>query len=198
MSVAVDRFLPTRYDLDLFQFPADVQDLTISITSHHHVETCLLVQDGHFRSSINREAFVDQQKWSLYEHVATEMRQTQEEYSFDDENNSKEPKKHPVLSVTCRAGLTNYLDDTDEDSLITWSSSSAWVLLLECILSDLPNYCHCILCFLHHPEVNATMSDWTHRSHPHPVSVYLRIACKSLVLFYWHRWLFVGSSIDHW
>ena len=130
-----------RFDLDLFQFPADVQDLTISITSHHHVENCLLVQDEQLRSSINREAFVDQQKWSLYAHVATEMRQTQEEYSFDDESNCKEQKKHSVLSVTCRAGWTDYWLEPETDSLLAWSSSSTWVLLLECLLFDLSDYC---------------------------------------------------------
>ena len=87
------------------QFPADVQELTISITSHHHVEDCILVQDEHFRSIINREAFFDQQEWSLYEHVATEIRESNEEYSFDDENSSLGQKKHPVLAVACRAGI---------------------------------------------------------------------------------------------
>ena len=63
-----------------------------------------MIQDERFRSSINREAFVDQQKWSLYQHVGTEMRETQEEYSFEENNKANDPKKHPVLSVTCRAG----------------------------------------------------------------------------------------------
>jgi len=89
----------------LFKFPADVQDLTVSISSHHQIENCVLIPDENLRSSINREAFFDQQEWKLYEHVATELRQTQEEYSFQDENNEIEQKKHPVLAVTCRAGL---------------------------------------------------------------------------------------------
>ena len=72
--------------------------------SYHGTDTCSLVQDEQFRSSINREAFVDQQKWSLYEHVESVVRQSQEEYSFDDEYNGSKQKKHPVLSVTCRAG----------------------------------------------------------------------------------------------
>lgn len=64
----------------------------------------MLIPDKQNRSSINREAFLDQQEWTLYEHVATESRQTDEEYSFEDEDNGIEQKKHPVLSVTCRAG----------------------------------------------------------------------------------------------
>ncbi|CAF4794041.1 unnamed protein product, partial [Rotaria sp. Silwood2] len=89
--------------LELTHFPVDVQDLTISITSHHHVENCILVQDEQFHSSINREAFFDQQEWSLYEHVATNTRETKEEYSFECENSGLKQKQHPVLAITCRA-----------------------------------------------------------------------------------------------
>ncbi|CAF0795316.1 unnamed protein product [Rotaria sordida] len=88
--------------LELNHFPVDVQDLTISITSDHHLDTVLLVQDEDRFSTINREAFFDQQEWSLYEHVATEIRQTKEEYSFEHETGI-EAKKHPVLAFTCRA-----------------------------------------------------------------------------------------------
>ncbi|CAF2842061.1 unnamed protein product [Rotaria sp. Silwood2] len=89
--------------LELNHFPADVQDLTVSISTIHHVENCLLVPDEQLRSSINREAFFDQQEWKLYEHVATESRQTKEEYSFENDNSGIEQKKHPVLAFTCRA-----------------------------------------------------------------------------------------------
>ncbi|CAF0969431.1 unnamed protein product [Rotaria sordida] len=89
--------------LELNHFPADVQDLTVSISTMHHIENCLLVPDEQLRSSINREAFFDQQEWKLYEHVATESRQTQEEYSFENDNSGIEQKKHSVLAFTCRA-----------------------------------------------------------------------------------------------
>ncbi|CAF2577116.1 unnamed protein product [Rotaria sp. Silwood2] len=88
--------------LELNHFPVDVQDLTVSITSDHHLDTVMLVQDEDRFSTINREAFFDQQEWSLYEHVATEMRDTNEEYSFEHETGI-EPKTHPVLAFTCRA-----------------------------------------------------------------------------------------------
>ncbi|CAF1090090.1 unnamed protein product [Rotaria sp. Silwood1] len=89
--------------LELNHFPADVQDLTVSISTMHHIENCLLVPDEQLRSSINREAFFDQQEWKLYEHVATESRQTTEEYSFENDNNGIDQKKHSVLAFTCRA-----------------------------------------------------------------------------------------------
>ncbi|CAF0922000.1 unnamed protein product [Adineta ricciae] len=89
--------------LELNHFPADVQDLTVSITTHHYIEDCQLVQDPQLRSSINREAFFDQQEWKLYEHVSTELRESKEEYSYEDENLSIVQKKHSVLAVTCCA-----------------------------------------------------------------------------------------------
>jgi len=33
------------------------------------------------------------------------MRETKEEYSFDNNNTGTEQNKHPVLAVTCRAGI---------------------------------------------------------------------------------------------
>jgi hypothetical protein len=110
--------------------------LTVSITSHHRIEDCQVLPDEQFRSSINREAFVDQQKWSLYQHVATEMRQTQEEYSFDDPQHSSERVKHSVLAITCRAGRCEGDDHCSNMS----SSSSAGLLLLECVLLDISHH----------------------------------------------------------
>lgn len=32
------------------------------------------------------------------------MRETHEDYSFEDDNHGLDQKKHPVLAITCRAG----------------------------------------------------------------------------------------------
>ncbi len=37
--------------------------------------------------------------------MALGIRETQDEYSFQDEDSKTDVKKRPVLSVTCRAGL---------------------------------------------------------------------------------------------
>ena len=81
-----------------------MQDLTVSFTTHHCCEQCELLPDENLRSSINREAFFDQQEWLLYKHVAAGIRQTQEEYSFRGETNENDSPNHPVLAFTCRAG----------------------------------------------------------------------------------------------
>lgn len=117
------------------------------------MEDCRLIQDPQLRSSINREAFFDQQEWNLYEHVATEARETKEEYSFVDDNSGIEQKKHSILSVTCRAG-TSYPRQSNPTGIVSLQSSSTGLLLLERILSDLPHHDLCLLCLFHSTRVS--------------------------------------------
>lgn len=106
--------------LELHHFPSDLQDLSISITSMLFHDKVMLVADPHRFSGINREAFSDQQKWFLYEHVDTKQRFIKEflfatgvEDDTDDERAEGEPMREPgttedrrraVLTVTCHAG----------------------------------------------------------------------------------------------
>ena len=117
------------------------------------MDNCVLVQDQKFHSFINREAFADQQEWSLYEHVATEERKTQEEYSFEDDHSGVEEKNHSVLEVTCRAG-SSPLRWEERLSFSIFSSSSTWLLLLEWILSDFFDNTLFILYLFHSTQVN--------------------------------------------
>ena len=81
------------------------------------------------------------------------MRETQEEYSFDNEKDGVDSKKHSVLSVTCRAGRYSSLTRFDPfESNDAMHSSSTWLLLLECILSDISYYGVCILYFFYHTK----------------------------------------------
>jgi hypothetical protein len=102
--------------LELQHFPSDVQDLSISITSMFYHDKVVLMADPYHLSGVNREAFVDQQEWSLYEHVDTERRYIKDFLfrTVDDveDNNqhmtditmSQEDRQRPVLTVTCHAG----------------------------------------------------------------------------------------------
>ena len=104
--------------LELHHFPSDVQDLSISIGSLLYNDKVLLMADPRHSSGVNREAFVDQQEWSLYEHVDTQQRFIKEFLLRDDgddddddddgENmiNSKE-RHRSILNVTCHAGNTH-------------------------------------------------------------------------------------------
>lgn len=55
--------------LDLKNFPADVQNLTISISSLKQASEIKLYQSKEKPSSVNIKAFVDSQEWKLYKHI---------------------------------------------------------------------------------------------------------------------------------
>jgi hypothetical protein len=103
--------------LELQHFPSDVQDLSISIASMLYDDKLVLMADPYHPSGINREAFVDQQEWSLYEHVDTQQRyikeflfrgEEEEEDNDEDDTSSSTTNKQrnrSILTVTCHAGL---------------------------------------------------------------------------------------------
>ncbi|UJR20509.1 hypothetical protein I4U23_023637 [Adineta vaga] len=59
---------------DLHHFPNDIQQLNISIGSALFDTEVLLQADPNRASGINREAFIDQQEWKLYDHVDTQIK----------------------------------------------------------------------------------------------------------------------------
>ncbi|CAF1496458.1 unnamed protein product [Adineta ricciae] len=95
--------------LELYHFPNDVQDLSISVASMLYNDRVVLLPDGDRKSGVNREAFVDQQEWNLYAHVDTEQRTT-DEFDFetldeDDRSTTKTvgERKRTIVTVTCHA-----------------------------------------------------------------------------------------------
>ncbi len=100
--------------LELHHFPSDVQDLSISVASMLYNDKVVLYPDPHHQSGVNREAFVDQQEWSLYQHVDTEQRYVKEfllQDSDKDDDDTREntdnieDRKRSIITVTCHAGL---------------------------------------------------------------------------------------------
>ncbi len=95
--------------LELQHFPSDIQELSISIGSILYNDKVVLIADPYHLSGINREIFIDQQEWSLYEHVDTQQRYVKE-FLFQDEDeeetktNSKDERKRSFLTVSCHAG----------------------------------------------------------------------------------------------
>jgi hypothetical protein len=88
--------------LELQHFPSDVQELSISIGSMLYDDKVLLIADPYHPSGINREAFVDQQEWSLYEHVDTQQRYIKEFlFQYKDRNDER---KRSFLTISCHAG----------------------------------------------------------------------------------------------
>jgi len=60
--------------LELGEFPLDIQDLSITITSHRNKEEVIIDLSKDKECVINTEEFRMQQEWTLYPHINTETR----------------------------------------------------------------------------------------------------------------------------
>ncbi|CAH1801807.1 unnamed protein product [Owenia fusiformis] len=80
--------------LELKDFPVDVQELTLQVSTERSEVEVELMEDKKELSSINVDTFMDQQEWNVYEHVESELVPTTTEFS-----NSK--FKHPKLNLMC-------------------------------------------------------------------------------------------------
>lgn len=150
--------------LELDHFPSDVQDLSISIGSMFYDDKVLLVKDPYHLSGVNREAFVDQQEWSLYEHVDVEQRFIREflfrdagEYDDDDsygaDGAENDDRKRSILTVTCHAG-GNEDDKVESERVVSvFFSSSIALLLLERLLFGFSHYERRLLHLRYSPTV---------------------------------------------
>lgn len=106
-------------NLQLQYFPTDVQDLSISIASMLYNDKVLLIADPFRLSGVNREAFIDQQQWKLYEHVDSQQRyikqffcsnnnqddDTDTDYDDGQTTLNNKQRKRSILTVTCHVGL---------------------------------------------------------------------------------------------
>ena len=101
--------------LELQHFPSDIQEFSISIGSLLYNDKVVLIADPYHLSGINREIFIDQQEWLLYEHVDTKQRYVKE-FLFQDEDDeetkssSKDERKRSFLTVSCHAGRTSQFE----------------------------------------------------------------------------------------
>ncbi|UJR17295.1 hypothetical protein I4U23_004190 [Adineta vaga] len=146
--------------LELQHFPNDVQDLSISVTSMFFHNRVLLVPDPDHHSGVNREAFVDQQEWSLYEHIDTEERFIKEflfrtDYGDEDDddddemkNFDKEDRKRSVLTTTCHVARQSqyfFWNGFCLILLITLVSFCAFGLPLQYVVNRLQVSCTLLL-----------------------------------------------------
>ncbi|CAF1554302.1 unnamed protein product [Rotaria magnacalcarata] len=80
--------------LELNSFPVDVQQLSLQIVTRCSVDECVLVENRFQPSMVNREAFLAQQEWFLYEQIETRSTITMEDFSF-------RPIRQSTYLVTC-------------------------------------------------------------------------------------------------
>ncbi|XP_064598221.1 cys-loop ligand-gated ion channel-like isoform X2 [Liolophura sinensis] len=83
-------------NLELDDFPFDVQDLTITVASELPSFEVELIEDIEEHHLVNRQSFVDEQEWHLYMHTETERK----EFYIE---KSEATIKRSALSVKCRA-----------------------------------------------------------------------------------------------
>ncbi len=55
--------------LELYDFPMDIQEISITITSKRSIDEVQFVENKKDASSINTEDFLDQQEWDLFDFV---------------------------------------------------------------------------------------------------------------------------------
>ncbi|KAL5006072.1 hypothetical protein ScPMuIL_017230 [Solemya velum] len=83
-------------NLELDDFPFDVQDLTITVASELPSYEVELTEDHEEHHVVNRQSFVDEQEWHLYVHTECSKR----ELVIDQADNSV---RRSAISVKCRA-----------------------------------------------------------------------------------------------
>lgn len=60
--------------LELYDFPMDMQELSITLTSKRNMNEIEIVENQSDPCSINTADFLDQQEWDLFNHVKTSQR----------------------------------------------------------------------------------------------------------------------------
>ncbi|XP_076460166.1 cys-loop ligand-gated ion channel-like [Babylonia areolata] len=83
-------------NLELDDFPFDVQDLTITVASEFPATEVELIEDSDNRHMVNKQSFVDEQEWHLYCHTEC----TKWELKIDPVDDAA---KRSAISVKCRA-----------------------------------------------------------------------------------------------
>lgn len=82
--------------MELQHFPADVQELSLSITTSRTGSELIFMQNRDKPSGVNRRVFIDEQEWHLFEHVDFEITQQIDEFLDAGHN-------HPVIICSCYA-----------------------------------------------------------------------------------------------
>ena len=83
-------------NLELQNFPLDVQDLSVTVVSERQDSEVEIVADEEDPSSVNVGTFADEQEWKLYQHVEVTKKTVRVEFA-------NQQRTHSAIQVTCRA-----------------------------------------------------------------------------------------------
>lgn len=104
--------------MELFEFPFDVQDLSITVMSEKPIDEVELVEDPHEIHKIYKQSFIDEQEFYLYKYI---------------ESQKKELAKDRADPSLLRSGLLIQCRAARRPAYFIWNSFS--VTLLICCLS---------------------------------------------------------------
>ncbi|CAF1434645.1 unnamed protein product [Didymodactylos carnosus] len=82
--------------MELYYFPADVQELSLSITTSRNDNELRFFQNQYKPSGVIRTIFTDEQEWYLYEHCEIHIQAEIEEFSDDGDR-----VKRAIVVCTC-------------------------------------------------------------------------------------------------
>ena len=111
--------------LDLKHFPADLQELTVSLSTPKPTNEVKLVHCKDKASSVNIKYFVDSQEWRLYKHVT--VREYVRDSDFTDE-------LYPAVDLTISAAR--------RPTFYYWNAFFLIFLITLCSLTTFSIKCH--------------------------------------------------------
>lgn len=91
--------------LELYHFPFDVQDLSVTLTSHRTVDEIVLIQDFNIPPKMTKSASLDKHIWKLYDHVNIKAHTIRNDLPPTSEYSSEEFEiacSHSALTMQCR------------------------------------------------------------------------------------------------
>ena len=91
--------------LELYHFPFDVQDLSLTLTSHRPIDEVVIIQDRNVLSKMTKSASLDKHIWTLYDHINFKTHIIKNDIMPTSEYSNEEFENacsHSAITVQCR------------------------------------------------------------------------------------------------
>ncbi len=88
--------------LELYHFPFDVQDLSLTITSHRPTSEIYIIHDSENVSKVNKHASLDKHIWKLHEHVNIKIHTITNDFHLNHGSIDNAIYNHAAITIQCR------------------------------------------------------------------------------------------------
>ena len=88
--------------LELYHFPFDVQDLSLTITSHRPTTEIYIIHDAENPSKVNKHASLDKHIWKLHEHVNIKIHTITNDFHINHGSFDNAIYSHSAITIQCR------------------------------------------------------------------------------------------------